>query len=153
MNRWSMEPSVKLTSQIRQDVRQHRESFDKAKATDQGLVGRLNDCRRDVSLLSRPLDEVESIFAENILAAAPGLQNDPKEVNLLDTPAEGLGQLGEQIILEKLDNMLGRLRNLKQERMKTMTEMKSKVCLFVFLLSCLFSFLKKNYFEISGSSR
>ncbi|KAI9333947.1 BRO1-like domain-containing protein [Zopfochytrium polystomum] len=126
MDRWTMEPSVKMTSQIRQDLRHHRESFEKAKVTDQGLLSRLNDCRQDVSLLSRPIDEVESLFAEMVLSAAPLTKADPSVGNLIDGPLDGLGQLGEQIVLEKIDNMLGRLRALKVDRAKLITDLKAK---------------------------
>ncbi|KAJ3067061.1 bck1-like resistance to osmotic shock [Podochytrium sp. JEL0797] len=130
MNSWNQEPSVKLTAQIRHDIRSHRESFDKALATDQGLLARLNECRRDVATMSRPLEEVQSIFAELIRAVATLKKSDVAVGNLIDEvpgSTEGLGKLGEQIIVEKLDGMIQQLRKLKTERASTLAELKTKV--------------------------
>ncbi|KAI9330202.1 BRO1-like domain-containing protein [Obelidium mucronatum] len=131
MNSWNQEPSVKLTAQIRHDIRVHRESFEKALATDQTLLVRLNECRRDVATMSRPLDEVQSIFAELIRAVATLKKSDVAVGNLIDdgpgTSGEGLGKLGEQIIVEKLDGMIQQLRKLKTERATAFAELKTKV--------------------------
>ncbi|TPX75068.1 hypothetical protein CcCBS67573_g03669 [Chytriomyces confervae] len=130
MNSWTQEPSVKLTAQIRHDVRSHRESFDKALATDQGLLARLNQCRRDVAIMSRPLDEVQSVFAEMIRAVATLTKADVAVGNLIDEDlgsGDGLGKLGEQITVEKLDGMIQRLRTSKTERASTLNEFKTKV--------------------------
>ncbi|KAJ3411416.1 bck1-like resistance to osmotic shock [Chytridiales sp. JEL 0842] len=131
IDRWPQEPSAKLTSQIRHDIRQHRESFEKAMSTDHSLVARLNECRRDVSLLCRPLDEVESIFAEKLMAAAPAPKKDSNVGNLLDaettTPEDGFGILNEQVLLEKMDNVLNRLKSLKAERTQVLTDLKAKI--------------------------
>ncbi|ORY48912.1 BRO1-domain-containing protein [Rhizoclosmatium globosum] len=130
MNAWNQEPSVKLTNQIRYDVRSHRESFDQALATDQGLLARLNECRRDVATMSRPLDEVQSIFAELIRAVATLKKSDVAVGNLIDDvpgSEEGLGKLGEQITVEKLDGMIQQLRKLKNERATLLAELKTKV--------------------------
>ncbi|KAJ3172308.1 bck1-like resistance to osmotic shock [Irineochytrium annulatum] len=134
MNQWTQEPSAKLTSQIRLDIRQNRESFEKALATDQALVARLNDVRRETAVLGRPLEEIESIFAERVMQATPPPDKSPKVGNLLeDIPGStgsvngGLGVLEEQIILEKIDNMMSRLRGLKNERVAAVAELKAKV--------------------------
>ncbi|KAI8621903.1 BRO1-like domain-containing protein [Chytriomyces sp. MP71] len=132
MNSWTQEPSVKLTAQIRHDIRSHRESFDKAAATDQSLLARLNDCRRDVAIMSRPLEEVHSVFAEMIRAVATLKKPDVAVGNLIDEDISspdgaGLGKLGEQITVEKLDGMIQRLRTLKTERATVLNELKAKV--------------------------
>jgi hypothetical protein len=100
--------------------------------TDQSLMTRLNECRRDVSLLCRPLDEVESIFAEKVMSAAPPPKKDSTVANLIDedtagAPGDGFGILNEQVLLEKIDNVLSRLKSLKAERTSALAELKNKV--------------------------
>ncbi|KAJ3082965.1 bck1-like resistance to osmotic shock [Quaeritorhiza haematococci] len=128
MNQWKQEPSAKLTSHMRQDIRQHRESYEKALSTDQTLLARLKETRADIDILKRPIEEVESIFAERIMGAA-GTPNKPKSgPNLMDENVGegGLGVLGEQLMFEKLDNILNRLRALKKERVGLVEELKAK---------------------------
>ncbi|KAJ3284601.1 bck1-like resistance to osmotic shock [Borealophlyctis nickersoniae] len=133
MDQWAQEPSAKLTSQIRQDIRQHRESFEKACATDQALFSRLNESKRDIDTLKRPLEEVQSIFAERVVAAtSPQAARKEPVANLIDadgpgSPGNGLGQLDEQILVEKLDGILQRLRALKKERGNVLEELKTKL--------------------------
>ena len=127
MDQWTQEPSAKLNSHVRQDIRQNRESFEKALSTDQALFARINESKRDVAILKRSIEDVESIFAEQTIAAGP--RKEP-QVNLIDadtTGSGGLGQLGEQVLLEKIDGILLRLRALKKERSGTLEELKSKV--------------------------
>ncbi|KAJ3045369.1 bck1-like resistance to osmotic shock [Rhizophlyctis rosea] len=127
MDQWTQEPSAQLTSHIRQDIRSHRESFEKALSTDQALFARINESKRDVTTLKRPLEEVESIFAESTILSSGRKE---QQVNLIDadtTSTGGLGQLGEQVLLEKLDGILTRLRALKKERTETLEELKTKL--------------------------
>ncbi|KAJ3057219.1 bck1-like resistance to osmotic shock [Rhizophlyctis rosea] len=127
MDQWTQEPSATLNSHIRQDIRQNRESFEKALSTDQALFARINESKRDVSSLKRPIEEVESIFAEQTISVGPRKE---QQVNLIDadtTGSGGLGQLGEQVLLEKLDGILMRLRALKKERLETLEDLKSKL--------------------------
>ncbi|KAJ3131109.1 bck1-like resistance to osmotic shock [Physocladia obscura] len=130
MNVWTQEPSTQLTFQIRQDIRSHRESFEKAQETDKGVLIRLNECRRDIAILSRPIDEVESIFIELIRSGSVPKKPEVAVGSLIDGIPDsngGLDQLGEQIVIEKLDGMIHQLRKLKTERASTILELKSKV--------------------------
>ncbi|KAI8847540.1 BRO1-like domain-containing protein [Chytridium lagenaria] len=119
---WTQEPSSKMTAQIRQDVRQNRESFDKAVRTDEALYGRIAEAKREINIIRRPLDEVESIFAEMILAAAP--DKFQSAGSLIDEMPSG----GDEIAsIEKIENMLAQLRNLKTQRGNLVAELKTKI--------------------------
>ncbi|KAJ3219416.1 bck1-like resistance to osmotic shock [Dinochytrium kinnereticum] len=128
MEQWTQEPSTKLTSQIRQDVRQNRDSYEKAAMTDQSLYGRISESKRESNILRRPLEEVESIFAELVMSAAPGAEKPPNVGNLIDDiPGSGQGALEEQVAVEKIENMLAQLRNLKSQRGNVVSELKAKI--------------------------
>ncbi|KAJ3212254.1 bck1-like resistance to osmotic shock [Entophlyctis luteolus] len=127
---WTLEPSFNLTSQIRNDLRSYRESFDKGLLTDQVVVSRLDECRREISSMSRPVDEAESIFAETVRSAASVKKPGVAVGNLLDDldgTLEDNGNLTEQVAVEKLDGMIQQLRKLKSERTTTLAELKTKV--------------------------
>ncbi|RKO91970.1 BRO1-like domain-containing protein [Blyttiomyces helicus] len=128
--KWTQEPSSKLTSQIRAGIRQHRDSFEKALSTDQALLSWLNESKPDIEILKRPIDEVESIFAERILEAGPASRKSKNVANLIDDVGgseNGLGVLEEQIVIEKLDGILTRLRALKKERTDVLEELKTRL--------------------------
>ncbi|KAJ3108970.1 bck1-like resistance to osmotic shock [Phlyctochytrium planicorne] len=125
LEQWTQDPSAKLTSQIRQDVRQNRDSYEKAALTDQALYGRITEAKRESNILRRPIEEVESIFAELILAAAPNGEKSQKN-NLLDDLTSP-DAVGEQATIEKLESMLGQLRNLKNQRANLIAELKAKI--------------------------
>ncbi|TPX33881.1 hypothetical protein SmJEL517_g03330 [Synchytrium microbalum] len=137
MDQWTQEPSGRLTSTLRSDIRRHRESFDQAASTDTALLQRVSESRREIGDLRRNSDELESIFAEIVLlnnTTTSGKQAAPV-VSLLDddgsasagvSNGKGLNTLGEQMVVEKLDQLLSRLRGLKMERAEIIEDLKQK---------------------------
>ncbi|KAJ1341162.1 hypothetical protein BSLG_004228 [Batrachochytrium salamandrivorans] len=140
MDQWTMEPSFKLATSYRQEIREYHESLDKANETDKGLKKRITDTSAFVELFSRPYTEVESHFSKAISNAAglatstaPADRQAEKQISLLDErvdgipTADGLGVLGEQIVIEKIDGILNRLRVLKKSRGDLVEELKKKL--------------------------
>ncbi|KAJ1565858.1 bck1-like resistance to osmotic shock [Nowakowskiella sp. JEL0078] len=131
-DQWTQEPSIQQTTQLRQDIRQNRDAFERALATDQILLTRLREVSNGLDVLKRPIDEAESIFSQKLDYAVSGPKKHLRpSVNLLDDVPEqssdGLGVLGEQIVLEKIDTILGRLRSLKAERTQALEDLKNQV--------------------------
>ncbi|KNC98241.1 uncharacterized protein SPPG_06641 [Spizellomyces punctatus DAOM BR117] len=128
VERWTQEPSAQLTSRIREDVRQHRDSFEKALATDGALMAGLEESRMNIDILKRRSEDVEAIFVERLITAAPTKKDNV--ANLLDENVDGgagFGVLNEQILIEKMDGLLSRLRTLKKERNDLIDELKAKL--------------------------
>ncbi|KAJ3113395.1 bck1-like resistance to osmotic shock [Phlyctochytrium bullatum] len=125
--KWTQEPSAKYTSQIRQDVKQNRTSYEAAARTDQALYAKIAEAKRESDLLRRPVDQLESIFAELILNAAPAnLQKPSGGGTLIDDP-NGPGGSGEQSAVDKIEGMLNQLRSLKAQRVNLVAELKTKI--------------------------
>ncbi|KAI8918833.1 BRO1-like domain-containing protein [Entophlyctis helioformis] len=147
MDQWTMEPSFKLTTGMRTDIRTQRESLEKAGETDKGVQHRAKELKPFLALFTRPLADVETHFAETIYRSAPLSRREDRRMSLLDenvdaatsssrasgrtsvasngsASGDGLGVLGEQIVIEKIDGILGRLRSLKHERSELVEELK-----------------------------
>ncbi|KAI9095615.1 BRO1-like domain-containing protein [Phlyctochytrium arcticum] len=128
---WTQEPSVKLTSRFRDDIRQHRESFEKAMSTDGALISGLDVSRSVIDMLRQHPDKVEISFAERVIASAPNNTAGTPIGNLIDETVDGgsggFGVLNEQILIEKMDGLLSRLRTLKRERHDLIDELKAKL--------------------------
>lgn len=131
MDQWTQEPSAGLTRDMRSSIKSHRSALDKAMSTDQTLNSLLSSSSRDVNILKRPLPEIESILAERLLAAASRKGNKKDIPSLIDDSSpensDGLGQLGEQYLVEKIDNALQRMKELKAERTSTLETFRSRV--------------------------
>ncbi|KAI8587570.1 BRO1-like domain-containing protein [Geranomyces variabilis] len=112
---WTQEPSGKYTAKMREDIRQHRDSFEKGQATDGLLHAGLEESKAIINILRQPRAEVEATFVAQVAAPRRGSQ----VANLIDggdDSAGGFGILNEQMMIEKLDGELTRLRALKKER-------------------------------------
>ncbi|KAJ3209989.1 bck1-like resistance to osmotic shock [Dinochytrium kinnereticum] len=120
MNRWTLEPSATLTSHIRQEVRQHRESLAQVSSSSQIAVTNLNSVHREIAILKKSNEDIETYFVDRVV----GDKSIEKKVT--DDSLIGLGTLGEQIILEKIENMLNRVQSLKIERAALLGELVEK---------------------------
>ncbi|KAI8919290.1 BRO1-like domain-containing protein [Powellomyces hirtus] len=126
---WSQEPSGQLTSRMREEIRQHRDSFEKAMGTDGVLQGNLEESKSIIDILRRPRDGIEASFAER-LSTSGSAKRGSQIANLIDGTDDGsagLGILNEQIMIEKMDGLLSRLRSLKKERSDLVEELKTKL--------------------------
>ncbi|KAJ3016455.1 bck1-like resistance to osmotic shock [Thoreauomyces humboldtii] len=123
---WRQEPSAKLTAKMREDIRQHRDSFEKANATDGLHEAGLKDSQANIDILRREPNEVHAALVE-LVTSAPSKRGS-QVANLIDGADDnsgGFGVLNEQIMIEKMDGLLVRLRALKKERTDLVEELKS----------------------------
>lgn len=125
MNLWTQAPSSHLTATMRAELRNNRESFEKALATDSSLLNKLNVVKSITDLLSLPVDQIESIFAVKVAT-----EDKPSSVSLIDD-SDGVGVVGEHAIIQRFEGMLSRLKLLKKERNEFVLDLKTKV-IFVF---------------------
>ncbi|KAJ3225504.1 bck1-like resistance to osmotic shock [Clydaea vesicula] len=118
LDKWTQPVSATLTSKMRQDLNQNRNTFEKAKSTDSQLFSRILDSQPVIDILKRPIEEVEAVFASKVL--------EQKESSTL-IDGDGFNVLGEQVMIEKLEGLVHRLQLLKKERNEVLNELKEKI--------------------------
>lgn len=108
---------------MRKDLTKHREELEQASRSDKDLVARFKASKRVVDILRQPLDNVEVIFAAevggNASAGSP-------VANLIDADT-GFEEIGDQVLIERLDSLVQRVRLLKKERSDVLQDLKTKV--------------------------
>ncbi|KAI9019756.1 BRO1-like domain-containing protein [Hyaloraphidium curvatum] len=127
---WPQEPSLRLTTGIRNEVKRHRETLEQAAETDRQLVQRIQELKPDLATLKRPYEEVEAISVQVVSTGDPKQGASVPVANLIEEDVKsdaGLGALGEQLLIEKMDNLLARIRQLKKERQETFEEFRTKL--------------------------
>ncbi|KXS21134.1 BRO1-domain-containing protein [Gonapodya prolifera JEL478] len=141
MELWTQEPSLRLTSNIRSDIRRHREALEKAHETDVALTRKVSDCKSDLDVLAKSVEEVTRIYVDfitagDVTAVSGGDSNTEVPVKvgtLLDEDVTmpekdgALGILGEQLLIERMDSYLSKLKQLKKERAEVVEELKVKL--------------------------
>jgi hypothetical protein len=127
MNSWTQEPSATLTSTIRNELKAHRESYQKAVPLDDPIVKELDNSKNIIAILNRSVDDLKTYLINCIVSAIPFNDNN----SLLDENAAKkdpkVGVLGEQISIEKIDSLIHLLRSLKSDRANILEEIKEKV--------------------------
>lgn len=121
-----------MTKTLRDDIKKNKEAFEKANETDSLLLSRLAEGKVIVEILRKSQDEVAALFAVQISSGLTGSGNATVPAkSLIDDLGGiengGLGALGEQVIVEKLDGMLSRLRAIKKERQDVIDDLKKRV--------------------------
>ncbi|KAI8818647.1 BRO1-like domain-containing protein [Fimicolochytrium jonesii] len=126
---WTQEPSAHRTGKMRDDLRHHRESLEKAAGTDTLLLSGLDQSKQIVDVLRRPSDDVQTCFVDQLISMGPSKAGQ-KVGNLIDgadSDGAGLGVLDEQVLIQKVDGLLSRLRGLKRDREGIVVELKTKL--------------------------
>jgi hypothetical protein len=125
MNSWTQEPSAKLTSTIRNELKAHKESYQNAVSLDDPIIKELDSSKNIIAILNRSVDNLKTYLINCIVSAIPF---NGKE-SLLDenVAKKETGLLGEQISVEKIDSLINLLRSLKKDRATILDEMKEKV--------------------------
>ncbi len=122
---WPQQPSVNFNGSIRQELKRHRETMDRAGETDKQLQSRWQEVRNDVETLRRPMREIETYYVNFI---ASGHAHDAKVANILDQDlTEPDGVLGEQLQIEKLNQLVTRIKTLKTERKDAFEDLRVKL--------------------------
>lgn len=144
MSSWTLEPSSKASAPIRQDLRIQREAYSQADSADTQLHAKLAEGKSVLDILVLPLPQVHQVFEQLICA------DTKKRGSLIDAEDDDdkLGGLTEGVLTQKIDDVLERLRVLKNERAQTLDELRELVR-FPSLVSTYFS---KNLTELFRST-
>lgn len=129
---WSQQPSSRLTSTLRSDIRNYREALDEAMRSDSQLATKLRQNENEFDEMRRAAQEgeVDQLF-QNAVAHARARSNHVSspsniEPNLLDTD---FGESGPSVMdqVNKVEEILKKLNLIKRERNQVLKDLKEKV--------------------------
>lgn len=125
---WTQSPSANLTRNFRQDIKSHLSALDAASASDKQVVALWDAVKADIALLLSP--QVEDIFRASADEGPGG--------SLLDLdPANETRDEEERAkitnLVDEIEDRLGRLNKIAQERKNVLKDLKDKVAFETFL--------------------
>lgn len=127
---WTQQPSSRLTSTLRGDVRNYREALDEASRSDGQLATKLRQNENEFAEMRSAAEtgEIDALFqrAVNKTRKSSNANSPSGEPNLLDADFEDGGpSVAEQIA--KVEDILKRLNLIKRERVQVLKDLKEKV--------------------------
>ncbi|KAJ5666764.1 Vacuolar protein-sorting protein bro1 [Penicillium macrosclerotiorum] len=131
---WSQQPSSRLNTTLRGDVRTYRDTISEAVASDTQLSATFRKYEEDIDLLrdAGETDEADVLFQKAMFKAGAKLNKGKNGVNnavegslLDDVYDESSVSVAEQIT--KIEGILNKLNLVKQDRAQTLKDLKDKV--------------------------
>ena len=127
---WTQQPSSRLTSTLRSDIRNYKDTVDEASGSDSQLLGTARQYESDFEEMRNAGErgEADVLYQQSMIKA--GSRNDKSrqgsEGNLLDEDyGEGGPSVADQI--NKVEDLLKKLNLVKRERMQVLKDLKEKV--------------------------
>ncbi|KAK3688437.1 BRO1-like domain-containing protein [Podospora appendiculata] len=126
---WTQQPSSRLTSTLRNDIRNYREALEEAARSDGQLATKLrqNDTEFDEMRTAAQTAEVDALFQRAVNKGRKSNNNSPAvaEPNLLDADFDDSGpSVVNQIA--KVEDILKKLSLIKKERLQVLKDLKDK---------------------------
>lgn len=132
---WSQQPSARLNTTLRGDIRTYRDTVNEASASDSQLTATLHQYETDFDEMrsAGETNEPDVLFQRAMLKAGSkqgkGKNGSPytptSEGNLLDDVDEGNLSVADQI--SRVESILKKLNLLKRERSQVLKDLKEKV--------------------------
>lgn len=129
---WTQQPSSRLTSTLRSDIKSYRDTIDEAASSDAQLISTARQYEGDFNEMRAAAQsgEVEVFYQQAMIKAGSGggkgKHKSTGEATLLDEDyGEGGPTVAEQIA--KVEDLLKKLNLLKRERMQVLKDLKEKV--------------------------
>lgn len=148
-DQWTQQPSSTLTTSFRDDLRNHRVSFDQGNNSDRQILQRWELAARDVAILRQGSgsDDLSRIFAESLAGIITSEKQD-RGNSLLDIDIDsGVNKTSTAQKVKRVETTLEKLHQIRTERKETLDDLKEKVkkASGFFLLSChtLLAYLKR----------
>jgi hypothetical protein len=140
-DQWTQQPSSTLTTSFRDDLRNHRLSFDQGNNSDRQILQRWEFAARDAAILRQGSggDDLSRIFAESLAGIiAPEKQD---RGSLLDIDIDsGVNKTSTAQKVKRVETALDKLYQVRTERKETLEDLKEKVSMppaFLKRLACL----------------
>lgn len=133
---WTQQPSARLTTTLRNDIRNYREALEEAARSDTqlGMKLRANEVEFDDMRSAAQNGEIDALFQRAVSKNRKTSHSPVAEQNLLDDDFDDGGpSVVEQIA--KVEDILKRLNLIKKERVQVLKDLKEKVGLKFFDVS------------------
>lgn len=136
---WTQQPSSRLTTTLRNDIRNYREALEEAGRSDVQLAMKLraNENEFEEMRSAAQNGEVDLLFQRAVakLKGRSASAHSPAvEQNLLDADFdEGLPSIPDQIA--KVEDILKKLNLIKRERIQVLKDLKEKACCSIYSMS------------------
>ncbi|KAK4150808.1 BRO1-like domain-containing protein [Chaetomidium leptoderma] len=126
---WTQQPSTRLTTTLRGDIRNYREALEEAGRSDGQLAAKLrqNEAEFDEMRSAAETGEVDALFQRAVkkVRKSSSAQSPSSEPNLLDADFDDGGpSVVEQIA--KVEDILKKLNLIKRERIQVLKDLKEK---------------------------
>ncbi|KAM7217543.1 vacuolar protein-sorting protein bro-1 [Rhypophila decipiens] len=125
---WTQQPSSRLTTTLRGDIRNYREALEEAARSDGQLATKLraNETEFDEMRSAAQHGEIDALFQKAVNKGRKNNSNSPGvEQNLLEADFDDSGpSVVEQIA--KVEDILKRLNLIKRERLQVLKDLKEK---------------------------
>ncbi|KAL1841833.1 hypothetical protein VTJ49DRAFT_6510 [Mycothermus thermophilus] len=126
---WTQQPSSRLTTTLRNDIRSYRDALEEAASSDNQLAAKLrqNQNEFDEMRAAAQTGEINAFFQRAVKKARKSSSHSPSsaEPNLLDADFDDGGPtVVEQIA--KVEDILKKLNLIKRERMQVLKDLKEK---------------------------
>lgn len=129
---WTQQPSSRLTTTLRNDIRNYKEALEEAARSDIQLAMKLraNELEFEEMRTAAQTGEIDALFqraVSKLRGKSSSTQSPAVEQSLLDADFddEGKPSITEQI--EKVEDILKRLNLIKRERLQVLKDLKEKV--------------------------
>ncbi|KAI0913703.1 ALIX V-shaped domain binding to HIV-domain-containing protein [Ustulina deusta] len=129
---WTQQPSSRLTSTLRGNIRNYKEALDEAARSDGQLYAKFRQNETDIEQMRQAaqLGEVDALFQNAVrkIRAKSSSSNSPatEQPNLLDADFED-GSLSVAQQISRVEDILKRLNLVKRERNQVLKDLKEKV--------------------------
>ena len=131
---WTQQPSSRLTSTLRSDIRNYREALEEAARSDNQLYSKMRQHEIDFDEMrsAGEMGEGDVLFQKALISVGGKSRNNNSspmraEANLIDDDFDdGRPSVMDQI--SKVEDILKKLNLLKRERGQVLKDLKEKVC-------------------------
>ena len=135
---WTQQPSSRLNSTLRSDIRSYRGAIDEASGSDAQLLATSRQYESDFDEMrsAGETDEADVLYQRAMIKAGgargkgkSGNAMSPSEGNLLD---EDYGEGGMSVMdqIARIEDLLKKMNLVKKDRLQVLKDLKEKVCLF-----------------------
>lgn len=126
---WTQQPSSRLTSTLRSDIRNYRGAVDEASHSDAQLYNTFQQCEADFDEMrsAGETDEADVLYSRAMVkaGASKGKSPKPAEGNLIDDDIDEGPTVADQIAA--VEDILRKLNLVKKERTQILKDLKDKV--------------------------
>ncbi|ETS63755.1 hypothetical protein PaG_02071 [Moesziomyces aphidis] len=131
-HKWSQEPSLKQTKDMRQSLRENKEAMQQASQNDAQIGELWRSIRSDIQLLVSGRDALEGAFAAALtgqtgLYGGAGAQTSLIDVSADEEQASEADVAAVKAKLSQIDEALTKLNKIKKERSEVLADLKEKI--------------------------